>query len=305
MASNTVTTTPTSVQISGITILMDPVVDHKLSIKLLVDGGDFIKQRFGPNIPRLRWELSPAMTLMGGSQLVVQLREHRTLRSTKILAEAVFVNQNLQQSMLGATHRLRDNPNITIDIVAPSASAVETALSNAVQATGQRKSVLDHLGKAKTFLETILNIGTAVSELHPVAKAVLASIQVVYKKLQDQEQCDKLILDLANDMAQTLGYIEDVKQFARLVQLKQALDEVDSLMKETTNFILEYTSYSAEGQLLSSAFSASAADKAIKLTKCFNQFKQQFNTGLAVQANVSLEKLLQDLGLSLFFYVFE
>ncbi|KDQ50301.1 hypothetical protein JAAARDRAFT_42196 [Jaapia argillacea MUCL 33604] len=103
MASNTVTTTPTSIQISGITILMDPVVDHKLSIELLVDGGVFIKQQFGRNIPGLRCDLSPPMTLMGGSRLVVQLREHRTIQSTNILAEAVFVNQNLQQSMLGAS----------------------------------------------------------------------------------------------------------------------------------------------------------------------------------------------------------
>ncbi|KDQ51816.1 hypothetical protein JAAARDRAFT_704052 [Jaapia argillacea MUCL 33604] len=295
MASNTVITTPTSVQISGITILMDPVVKRKVTMKLLIDGNIFIEQPFGRKLPRLRRDLSPALTLLGGSRLIIQVCKHRTIRGPKVLAEAAFVNQNLQQSWLGTAHQLRDNPNITIDIVAPSVSAVETALSNAVQVTGQRKSVLDHLGRAKTFLETILNIGTAVSELHPVAKAVLASIQVIYKKLQDQEQCDKLILDLANDMAQTLGYIEDVKQFARLVQLKQALDKVDSLMKETTNFVLEYTSHSAEGQLLSSAFSASAADKAIKLTKCFNQFKQQFNTGLAVQANISLEKMLQDL----------
>jgi hypothetical protein len=46
-------------------------------------------------------------------------------------------------------------------------------------------------------------------------------------------------------MACTLGYIEDVKQFARLAQLKQAIKNVTPLMVDTTNFIVEFT---CEGQ---------------------------------------------------------
>lgn len=41
-------------------------------------------------------------------------------------------------------------------------------------------------------------------------------------------------------MACTLGYIEDVKQFARLAQLKQAIKDVAPLMEDTANFIVEF-----------------------------------------------------------------
>ena len=58
--------------------------------------------------------------------------------------------------------------------------------------------------------------------------------------MKDQEQCNQLVLDLARDMACTLGYIEDVKQFARLAQLKQAILDVTPLMEDTTNFIVEF-----------------------------------------------------------------
>ncbi|KDQ56506.1 hypothetical protein JAAARDRAFT_195131 [Jaapia argillacea MUCL 33604] len=296
MASNTDTTIPSSIQITGITVLMDPVVDHKLSIKLLIGGADFIKQHFGPKLPRLRRELSPPLTLQGGSQLVIQLREHRSLRPTRVLAEGVFMNQNLQQSLLGTEYKLRDNPSIMIDI-APGSNTLGMTLSSAIRATGQRKSVLDHLGKSKTFIETVLNVGTAVSELHPVAKAVLAAVGVVYKKFQDQQQCDKLILDLAENMSQILGYIEDAEQFARLAQFIQALKEVRPLMEETANFILQYNSQSAGVQLLDSIVSSSSSDIATELSKRFNQFKQQFDRGLAVHANVSIEKVLFNLGL--------
>jgi hypothetical protein len=35
-------------------------------------------------------------------------------------------------------------------------------------------------------------------------------------------------------MAYTLGYIEDVKQFVRLAQLKQVIKDVTPLMEDTT-----------------------------------------------------------------------
>jgi len=60
------------------------------------------------------------------------------------------------------------------------------------------------------------------------------------QRLKNQEQCNQLVLDLAKDMACTLGYIEDVKQFARLAQLKQAIRDVTPLMDDTTNFVVEF-----------------------------------------------------------------
>jgi hypothetical protein len=48
-------------------------------------------------------------------------------------------------------------------------------------------------------------------------------------------------------MARTLGYIEDVEQFARLVQLTKAIEEVRPLMEDTANFILKYTAGGSAG----------------------------------------------------------
>jgi hypothetical protein len=65
--------------------------------------------------------------------------------------------------------------------------------------------------------------------------------------LQNQEKCDKRVLELADNMASTLSYIEDVEQFARLPQLKKAIEEVWPLMEETTNIVLKYTSRGGAG----------------------------------------------------------
>jgi hypothetical protein len=50
-------------------------------------------------------------------------------------------------------------------------------------------------------------------------------------------------------MAQIIGYISDVQQFARLVQLKSALEDVQPLMADMTNFIIQHTSRSETGML--------------------------------------------------------
>lgn len=70
-------------------------------------------------------------------------------------------------------------------------------LTDEIEALSKHKNVLDYLGKTRTFLETLLRFGTALSEvhisiqltviylilnqIHPVAKAVLASINEVHK----------------------------------------------------------------------------------------------------------------------------
>ena len=70
----------------------------------------------------------------------------------------------------------------------------------------------------------------------------LTVFRFLLQKLKSQEQCSQLVLELAKDMAFSLGYIEDVKQFARLGQLKLALKDVTPLIEDTTNFILQFIS---------------------------------------------------------------
>jgi hypothetical protein len=74
--------------------------------------------------------------------------------------------------------------------------------------------------------------------------AMFSSLQY----LENQETCNQLVLDLAENMASILGYISDVQQFAKLVQLKTAIEDVQPLLADTTNFIIQYTSQSETGK---------------------------------------------------------
>ena len=122
------------------------------------------------------------------------------------------------------------------------------------------------------------------------------------------------MLDLAKDMAFSLGYIEDVKQFVRLSQLKRALEDLRPLIEDTTNFIVQFTSHGqgpsslgcfpaisnpAIRIALGSLLSYCDQEDIDKLTKRFNQFKEQFDRGVSVQAAGTLETLLEEMGMFL------
>ena len=121
-------------------------------------------------------------------------------------------------------------------------------------------------------------------------------------------------MDLAKDMAFSLGYIEDVKQFARLGQLKLALKDLTPLIEDTTNFIVRFTS-NGQGPsslrcistisnptiriALRSLVSDSDQENIDEITKRFNRFKEQFDRGVSVQAAGTLEMLLEEMGMFL------
>jgi hypothetical protein len=104
-----------------------------------------------------------------------------------------------------------------------------------------------------------------------VAQAILASINVLYQvirfsssipsisltynqRLEEQGQNKEQILQLADDIASIITYIEDVEQFARISQLKEAMEGICPLIEDTTNFILRYTSQSETSMIHYLAF---------------------------------------------------
>ncbi|KAF9459713.1 WD40-repeat-containing domain protein [Collybia nuda] len=292
------TTPSSSIHITAIVVILTERIKGSLIIRLLVDGEDRGTFPFGHdydpknvNLP-LRWEFKPYFTLQSGHILDIQLRRRHVWRRSLLIGEVKLSFQEalrLSSLFIGKEHKLRDDPKIMVEF-ASRPDTLQNILGSSSEKAREKRSVLDHLNHSKRFLETILGFGVALSELDPIAKAVLACVDVVYKNLDDQDNCEKVLLDLAESMAATLGYIEDVEQFARLYQLRKSIEEVRPLMEDTANFILMFTSRSS-----SSAFVNSwrDRDKVDELAKRYKTFKQQFDRGLAVQSGANLETLLE------------
>jgi NACHT domain len=115
-------------------------------------------------------------------------------------------------------------------------------------------------------------------------------------------------------MARTIDYVADVEQFARLVQLVKAIEELKVLVEETEVFIREYCNRDELGMrpvafitnrrrltfpkvhALRSAVSSSIHEKVDSLNQRFDQFTRQFDRGVNVQSAITVDSILKKLG---------
>ncbi|EAU80678.2 HNWD1 [Coprinopsis cinerea okayama7 len=272
-----------SVQISGITVLLSTASKQPVSVRLFKNGSEFLKLPFvrGDSADPLRWNLKPHLTIRGDTNISLQVRKRRRWPKNPVLVE-VPVSYDEVADVIPAFHDdittyqliIHEDPLIIVDVVA-DVEPLQANLQNAHDKAREIRSALDHLGKSRHFLEHLVHYGAAFSE-----------------HLEQSERCDRIVVGLAESMARTLGYIEDVEQFARLAQLKRALEDIRPLMEDTTNFILKYTNRSRTDKAFKTSFFRDEVDI---LKKRYDRFQEQFDRGLAVQSTVGIEDLLQRL----------
>ena len=68
-------------------------------------------------------------------------------------------------------------------------------------------------------------------------------LRPVSQLFEAQEVRDNQVLALATNVASLVEFVADVKQFARLSQLKLAIEEVKILVEDMCNLILARTSH--------------------------------------------------------------
>ncbi|PPQ99530.1 hypothetical protein CVT24_005320 [Panaeolus cyanescens] len=277
--------------ISGIDVTFRQYIKGAVYIKLLLNGQDFTSLPY-------KYDLQaslPISSLSSDCRLTIQIRKRRRWPKRSLLHESHIDHCDIQldTKTFDAAQQYvvihTEDPHIAISIVS-SENTFEMMLQSGVDRASGIISVLDHLGRSKKFLETVLQLGRAVSELDPVAKAIIGCVNVVYKLLREQDDYDKMVVQLAESMARTLGYIEDVEQFARISQLKKCIDDVWPLIEETTNFIIQLVNMSKAGQMFKSR---TVQEKTDKLVRRYEIFQEQFDRGTAVQSMTTIEEILQ------------
>ena len=115
-------------------------------------------------------------------------------------------------------------------------------------------------------------------------------------------------------MARTIDYVADVEQFARLVQLVKAIEELKVLVEETEVFIRKYCNRDELGMrpvtfipnrrrltfpkahALRSAVSSSIHEKVDSLNQRFDRFTRQFDRGVNVQSAITVDSIPSNAG---------
>lgn len=291
-----------SVQIAAITVLLSKPTKRAVGLKLFVKEKEFLGLDYryehikGDPATPLLWSLQPYLTLRRGTSFDMHVRQRRVWPRDPLLAkaslnvnDAIDALQALGSQDDATIHQyiLREDPTVVVDLVA--VPDLQANLNMASEISRKIKSVIKSLGGSREFLEKLMAYGSAISELDPVAKAVMSCVKETWKILLEQDKCNRVVVDLADRMARTLSFILDVQQFARLAQLKRALEDVRPLMQDTTNFILKYANRTMKEKAIDAA---AFRDDIDSLKKKFDIFEEQFDRGLEVQAGMTVEEIL-------------
>ncbi|KAJ7080671.1 hypothetical protein C8R44DRAFT_69182 [Mycena epipterygia] len=172
-----------SVQISSISTTVGGTQKAKdLSVKVDL-GGVRIEKRQFKNALSSEIRFSPPCSIDGDSTLSVQLCKSSFIRDTVVLTRMNFTVQ-MAQKILGDLTEVNDHL-VGSDAQAEfrlsfsmKPNATEDLILAGVEVADNFKSILERLGTGYKFIETFLSIG---SELHPIAKAVLVSVEQVKK----------------------------------------------------------------------------------------------------------------------------
>ncbi|KAJ6567929.1 hypothetical protein DFH09DRAFT_1033857 [Mycena vulgaris] len=283
-----------SVQISSISTTDIRVSKTKNCFsKVRLDGTTLRKEAL--NNAHCKIEFNPPYSLESGSALRVELVQSSRLPTHRMVLAAIEFTVKIAQGILEAQKvlRLDDHlfPGHSTEFrisFSMEPTATTELLAAGITRAAELQSVLDRLGKYSKFLQTVLALSLAASEANSIAKAVFASVDQIYKLLQEQSKCDEDITALLQDMTDVLACIADVQQFVKSAQLKQAMEEIQPILRATVNFITQYSTQSLTSRVLCLTLGLKTRDELDKLTQQFASFKYKFDRGLAVQSGMTI-----------------
>ncbi|KDQ54128.1 hypothetical protein JAAARDRAFT_196882 [Jaapia argillacea MUCL 33604] len=255
--------------------------------KLLVDG--HISRKSEKMKPNEQWNNIVAFEIEQGTVLTVQAIESHRVHKDEVIAEVEFRGRDAIALYEGPSTTPKEliladdetGARLTVRFP-PSNHAADNLLETARQLKA-RGSLLDKLGKARTTAEMVLQLGLAVSELNPIAKAVVAVVEKIYNHLAEQEKLDDLLYDLVGSVVAFQDYIGQVKLHAHVLSLTDAISKGVQLLADVEMFVTQYQYHGEAVRGLHSAMTSTAKGQVEDLKKQFDSLTDQFKIALSIQ----------------------
>ncbi|KAF8181255.1 WD40-repeat-containing domain protein [Mycena galopus ATCC 62051] len=288
-----------SVQISSISVTdLRASKTKNCVVKVRLDGTTIRKADLKNAHSKI--EFDPPYSLESDSALKVELVQRSYVPPYRKVLTAIKFTVTVAKEIL-ETHQVSQltdhvfaNPSAEFCInFSMEPTATVNILNAGIAHAAELQSVLDRLGKYSKFLETFLALGLVASEANSIAKAVFASVDQIYKLLQEQHKCDADIAALLQDMTDVLACIADVEQFAKSSQLTQAMEEVNPIVYATGNFITQHSI--PKSKILSLTLGTKTTEELAKLMDRFQSFKNKFDRSIAVQSGMTIAMMEEQL----------
>lgn len=268
----------------------------KYPIKLKVLSGQNVlrakEYENGAADNRLRWEAN--VHLSPDLNLEIVAKESHTIkwRAKRDFAAVSFDAEEMKKDNIITKEDDKSLISVKLTFEAPVAASdvLRKATKDSIGLLENKTVILDKLGSARKFVEVAKGFGDVVADLHPAAKAAMIAFGMLYEKLEGQEQVHKDASELIDDMSLFLPFTEVVDPATMANEMaKNAVKDFLDVFREACEFIVQYSTTSAIGDLISSQKS-----KVNKLTDTFKKAKMRYDWSIKTdiwRVNLKLEKI--------------
>ncbi|KAL5641644.1 hypothetical protein ACGC1H_001950 [Rhizoctonia solani] len=260
--------------------LQPSISERAIKVKIFVDGV-FIKEL--PSIERgqpLKWS---DLNIIQTSRLELALYERQYRKHSQYDSDSCLVSEleGIVTKML-KIQGTQYSAELTI-LDQTQAEELFAKSREKLGKIGQTGGANDKFKNTQRMFKSMLEFGSAVAELNPIAKTVLAVCTRAWERLEEQQKSGEELDDLARGLAGMVPLVDEVKKYAQLESLRQNLEEFLRMIEDVSIFVLERKTKGFVVQAFRSVFDSSDRDQVEELVKRFQKTKSDFDMAVGVQ----------------------
>ncbi|KAI5115084.1 hypothetical protein M0805_002481, partial [Coniferiporia weirii] len=201
----------------------------------------------------VNWDLGNYLRLLLPTDLAISVEEVHKINRNKDIA--TFKMNLTSADVAGKDTLSADDTSgrsrVKLTLVSPNENTAERLISEAQTAVGNKKVVLDSLGKAGKAIAVLMKFTDLASDVHPAAKAAFLVVGVLYKQFQAQQECHDTATALMVDVASLLPFVGDDIQ-TKNARTRETITKMLDLFCKVSGLVIEYSGKGMLGDLFSS-----------------------------------------------------
>ncbi|KAH8119577.1 hypothetical protein DFH11DRAFT_1697678, partial [Phellopilus nigrolimitatus] len=224
-----------------------PLPNSKFSVKIVEADKSYESPVFGKRA-QIKWESDLYITSSATIELFVQevrssklhIKKHYTSVSKSFIASETAGNKTVQ------VDDIPERAKVTVNFTFGDSQSLENVArllsDEATSALASKVGLLGNIDKVLEFAEVVLKMGGAVSELNPIAKAVVGSVKIAFEKCQKISKGHDHAVTLMNDMVSLLPLPSLIQDIVKEPETKKIMERFLNLVKEAAEALTRYAS---------------------------------------------------------------
>ncbi|KAI5116831.1 hypothetical protein M0805_008567 [Coniferiporia weirii] len=218
-------------------------------------GKDQRKSPLFKKVELVNWGLGNYLRLLLPVDLSISVEEVHKIKRNKDIAtfELNLTSADIIEKDTFSADDTSGRARVKLTFVSPTDELAERLVQEAQTAIGNKKVLLESLGKAGKVIAVLMKFTDLASDVHPAAKAAFLLVGVLYEQFQAQQECHDEASALIKGVASLLPFVgDDVQALARNAGTLQTIKEMLDLFCMISELVVDYSGKGMLGDLFSS-----------------------------------------------------